>query len=91
MVLASTLDTLSLAKLVELADKIVEVAAPTVATVQNQQKWNKSDLKFCVQGRPHRSPTPTRSTSSTDTVAVVIYTATGVLLLIFPKRSSQLR
>ena len=37
MVLASTLDTVSLAKLAELADKIVEVAAPTVATVQNTE------------------------------------------------------
>ena len=37
MAMASTLDTLSLAKLVELADKIVEVAVPTVTTVQNQR------------------------------------------------------
>ena len=48
MLLSSTIDTVSLAKLVELTNKIVEVAASTVATVQNQQKWNKFDLKIHV-------------------------------------------
>ena len=86
MVLASTAATVSLDDLAELADKIVEVAAPTVNAVHTPQLTSEveqlrsevarlQDLvkSLSTRRKPRRSPTPTRLSSDTNTQSLCWY------------------
>ena len=81
MVLASTADTVSIENLAELADKIVEVATPTVSTIQTSQLTSEVEQlrsevtrlqtlvkSLSVKRKPSQSPTPTRHSPGTDTL-----------------------
>ena len=85
MVLTCTDDTVSLNNLTELADKSVEVATLTMSAVQTpqllsevEQLWSEVTRfqvlvkSLSTQCKPHRSPTPTRQSSNTDELGVVI-------------------